>query len=119
MADVLTTLGKQWIVDKIDEAVQTTADYIGWGTGAGTAGVGDTTLFTESAETRVVATRSQPTADVVRWIGTLTSLSAQTITNVGNLTAVSAGTLVVHGNFTGVPLGIGDQIQVTIDLQIT
>lgn len=119
MATVLTTVGKQWIVDKIDEAVQTTADFIGWGTGAGTAGVADTTLFTESAETRVTATRSQPSADVVRWVGTLTSLSVQTITNAGNLTAGTGGTLVVHGDFAGVALAIGDQIQFTIDLQIT
>ena len=118
MATVLTTVGKAWVVDKLDETVQTTADYIGWGTGAGTAAVGDTTLFTEAAEARVVATRTQPSADTVRWVGTLTSASGQTITNAGNFTASTSGTLVVKGDFTGVALLTGDQIQFTINLQI-
>lgn len=118
-ATVLTTVGKAWVVDKLDETLQTTADYVGWGTGAGTAVVGDTTLFTEAAEARVVATRSQPAADTVRWVATLTSASAQTITNAGNFTASSGGTLVVKGDFTGVVLAINDQIQFTINLQIT
>lgn len=118
-ATVLTSVGEAWIVDKLDETVQTTGDYIGWGTGAGTAAKGDTTLFTESAETRVTGTRTQPLADKIRWVGTLTSASAQTITNAGNFTAVSAGTLIVHGDFTGVVLAIGDKIEITIDLEIT
>ena len=59
MATVFTTVGKAWAIDKLDELLQTTGDYIGWGTGAGTAAIGDTTLFTEAAEARVVATRSQ------------------------------------------------------------
>lgn len=119
LATVLTTVGKAWIVDKLDETLQTTADYIGWGTGAGTAAVGDTTLFTEAAESRVTATRSQPSADTVRWVGTLTSASGQTITNAGNFTASTSGTLIVHGDFTGIALSTGDQIQFTINLQIT
>ena len=36
MATVLTNEGESWLVDKIDETVQTTGDYIAWGTGAGT-----------------------------------------------------------------------------------
>src|SRR5687767_5307095 len=119
MATVLTTAGKEWIVDKLDETVQTTGDYVGWGTGAGTAAVGDTTLFTEASEARVVATRSQPSATVVRWVATITADGTKTITNAGNLTAAAAGTLVVHGDFTGIPVQAGDQIQFTIELTIT
>lgn len=119
MATVFTTVGKTWLRDKIDESVQTTGDYIGWGTGAGTAAVGDTTLFTEAAETRVLSTRTKPASDTVRWVGTLTSASGQTITNAGNFTAITVGTLLVHGDFTGVVLAIGDQIQFTINLQLT
>lgn len=119
LATVLTTVGKAWIVDKLDETLQTTGDYIGWGTGAGTAAAADTTLFTEAAESRVVATRSQPSADTVRWVGTLTSASGQTITNAGNFTASTSGTLIVHGDFTGIVLATNDQIQFTINLQIT
>ena len=119
LATVLTTVGKQWIVDKLDETLQTTGDYVGWGTGAGTAAAADTTLFTEASEARVVATRSQPATDTVRWVATITADGAKTITNAGNLTASSGGTLIVHGDFTGIVLALNDQIQFTIDLQIT
>lgn len=119
MATVLTQVGEEWIVDKLDEVVQTTGDYIGWGTGAGTAAKADTTLFAESTEARVVATRSQPLADKIRWVGTLTANANKTITNAGNFTASTGGTLIVHGDFTGIALNTGDKIEFTIDLEIT
>jgi len=120
MATVLTTVGKQWIVDKLDESVQTTGKYVAWGTGAGTAAIGDTTLFTEASESRVAGTESQPSADTYRVVGTLTCAgSGKTITNAGTFTASSAGTLVVKGDFTGVVLNVGDSIQFTVDLQVT
>ena len=119
LATVLTTVGKQWIIDKLDETVQTTGDYIGWGTGAGTAAVGDTVLFTEASESRVVATRTQPSADTIRWVGTIVADGTKTITNAGNFSASSSGTLIVHGDFTGVALALNDQIEFTINLQAT
>lgn len=119
MATVISTVGKAWVIDKLDETVQTTADYVAWGTGAGTAAVGDTTLFTEASEARVVATRTQPAADTIQWVGTLTANGSKTITNAGNFTASSSGTLVVKGDFTGVVLALNDQIQFTITLQQT
>lgn len=119
LATVFTTAGKAWVVDKIDETVQTTGDYIAWGSGAGTAVVGDTTLFTEESEARVVATRSQPSADTVRWVGSLTANGTKTITNAGNFTASSTGTLIVKGDFTGIPLAASDIIEFTINLQVT
>ena len=118
-ATVLTQVGEEWIVDKLDEVVQTTGDYIGWGTGAGTAAKADTALFVEASKARVVATRTQPVADKIRWVGTLTADAAKTITNAGNFTASTAGTLIVHGDFTGVVLAIGDKIEFTIDIEIT
>jgi len=119
-ATVLTQAGEEFIVDKLDETVQTTGDYIGWGTGAGTAAKEDTILFTEAAETRVTGTRTQPVADKIRWVGTLTcNATPKTITNAGNLTATTAGTLIVHGDFTGVALAAGDKIEFTIDIEIT
>lgn len=120
MATVLTQVGEEWIVDKLDETIQTTGDYIGWGTGAGTAAKGDTDLFTPASEARVTATRSRPAADKIQWVGTLTCAgAAKTITNAGNFTASTGGTLIVHGDFTGIPLNVGDQIQFTIQLEIT
>ena len=118
-ATVLTTVGKQWIVDKIDETVQTTGDWVGWGTGNGTAAVGDTALFGAASEARIQATRSQPAADKVRWVAQITANASKSITNAGNFTASSGGTLIIHGDFTAISLNSGDKIEFTIDLQIT
>lgn len=126
MATVLTTVGKAQIVDLIDGTVAVTADYIGWGTGAGTAAVGDTDLFTAATEARVSATRSQPSADKIRWVATLTADGTKTITNAGVFDGAGSGSppsggtpLIVKGDFTGVALNLNDQITFTIDLQIT
>jgi hypothetical protein len=118
MATVLTQVGEEWIVDKLD--VVTRADWVGWGTGAGTAAKGDTALFTEAAETRIQGTVTQPSADKIRVVAQITCAGAgKTITNAGNFTAVTSGTLVVHGDFTGIALNVGDKIEFTVDLEIT
>ena len=119
LATVLTTVGKAWIVDKMDGTVATKPEWIAWGTGAGTAAIGDTTLFTEASESRVQATMTQPAADTCRAVATITASAGKTITNAGSFTASSAGTLIVKGDFTGVVLLTGDSIQFTIDIQIT
>jgi hypothetical protein len=119
VATVLTTVGKQFLIDKLDESVQTTPKYVAWGSGAGTAAVGDTTLFTEESEARVAGTESQPSADVYRVVATLQAAAGKTITNAGTFTASSGGTLFIKGDFTGVVLATGDQITFTIEYQQT
>lgn len=123
MATVYTSAGEAAVCDLIDGTSSTHLDgtnaYIGWGTGAGTAAKGDTTLFTEAAETRALSTPSQPTADKNQWVATLTSLSAQTITNMGLFDAITGGSMIVKGDFAGVALGIGDKIEGTISLEQT
>jgi len=98
----------------------------GWGTAAGTAGVTDTTLFTEklvdlstSAGTdHTVGTSSQQTTtvtnDTYQVVGTRTATGAGTVTNAGLFTAASGGTLFLKGDFTGIALSASDSIQFTI-----
>jgi hypothetical protein len=124
MATVVTDTGVAWIINKLDETVQTTGDYVGWGTGAGTAGVTDTTLFTEDsggspAYARESATRSQPSASTIQWVATITSNGTKTITNAGNFLASSSGAPIVKGDFTGVAVEVDDAIEFTIQLQVT
>lgn len=118
-ATVLTQAGEEWIIDKLDELVQTTGDYIAWGTGPGVATKASTALFAEAPEPRVQATRSQPAPDRIRWVGTLTATAPRTITNAGNFTHATGGTLIVHGDFPGVPLATGDKIEFMIELEQT
>ena len=123
MATVYTTAGKAVIPDLIDGTsavhLDATNAKIAWGTGAGTAGVGDTTLFTEASEARVAVVASQPSADTNQWVATMTADGAKTITNAGLFNSTSGATLFVKGDFTGIVLAQNDQIQFTITLQQT
>ncbi len=134
MASVLTSHGARWIRDSLTGGTApATGDYIGWGTGAGTAAITDTSLFSEAStgismggETRILATRTISGLNVVQWVGTLTAASAKTITNAGNFNyALSSGSaaanhqVLTHGDFTGVALNADDQIQFTINLLIS
>jgi hypothetical protein len=101
----------------------TAPNHVAWGTGAGTAAVTDTTLFTEAAESRTAGTETQQTTtvtnDTYQVVGTITSLSNQTITNAGLFDAAAAGNLYLKGDFSGVPLLTGESIQFTIKTQFT
>jgi hypothetical protein len=124
-AVVLTNAGEEFVVDKLTETVQTKPEYVGWGTGAGTAAKADTDLFTPAAEARVLTTTSKTgSGSTAKYqaVGTITSASGQTITNAGLFTtagsgsAPSGGTLIVKGDHTGVALLTNDQIQYTFTL---
>lgn len=118
MATVFTTVGEGLAADYFDGTASAPANwYVAWGTGTGTAAKGDTTLFTEAAESRVAATESQPAADTNRFVATITATGAKTITNAGLFDATAAGNMAIKGDFTGIPLAASDAIEFTIDLQ--
>ena len=113
MADIYTDAGEEFTVDQLDAFGNY---YVAWGTGAGTAAKADTTLFVESAESRVITTDTQPAANQLQWVGTLTSASSQTITNAGIFDAATLGNVIVKSDFTGVVLANGDKIEFTFQL---
>lgn len=118
-AVVVTNAGEEWTVDKFTETVQTKPEYVGWGTGAGTAAKADTDLFTPASEARVLATTSKTgTGATAKYqaIATLTADAAKTITNAGLFTASTAGMLVVKGDHAGVALALGDKIEYTFTI---
>jgi hypothetical protein len=124
-AVVLTNVGEEFVVDKLAETVQTKPEYVGWGTGAGTAAKADTDVFTAAAEARVQGTTSKTgtgSTAKLQVVATLTSLSGQTITNAGLFTTAgsgsppSGGSLIVKGDHSGVALATNDQIQYTFTL---
>lgn len=116
MAAVETTVGDNMLTDYLDGTTAVPANwYMGWGTGAGTAAKADTTLFTEAAEARVAATKSQPSANVNRLVAQIVAGGSKTITNAGVLDATSGGNLVLHWDHAGIALGAGDSITYTVD----
>jgi len=120
MATVFTDAGKAVTTSRL-KGSGTEPNYVGWGTGAGTAAAADTALFTEASEARVAGTSTQQTTtvtnDTYQVVGTLTCAgTGKTITNAGLLDASTAGNLFVHGDFTGIALLVGDGIQFTIKI---
>lgn len=112
MANIFTSVGEGLIADYVSG----TTWYIGWGTGAGTAAKGDTTLFTAASEARVVASESQPAADQNQFVGTITADGTKTITNVGLFDAASGGNMMLKSDFTGVNVEATDNIQFTMTI---
>jgi len=129
MATVLTNNGEEWACERLagvqgsgtNNVAANAGSHIGWGTGAGTAAKGDTTLFTESSDpaarvaTAVTVTGTGSSAKY-QATATLPSTTSQTITNAGLFSASSAGVLFVKGDFTGIPLVSGDSIAFTITI---
>src|SRR4051794_15736302 len=115
MATVLTYVGEEYIVDKLDEATQELADRFGWGTGAGVASKADTDNFTPATEAKVQGVQSKIGAGAgaeLQVQGTITANGTKTITNFGLFTV--SNKLVVHGDHAGIPVDAGDQIEYTI-----
>lgn len=119
MATVLTNVGEQYVCDFLSGDSVLDAQYVGWGTGAGTAAKGDTTLFTEAAESRVagaLTTEGTGASAVFQVVATITSLSGQTITNAGLFDASTSGNLVIKGDFSDIILATDDKIEFTFTL---
>lgn len=117
--------GGQAIVTNRMISAGTEPKYVAWGTGAGTAAITDTTLFTESTdEARTNGTSSRVTttvtSDTYQVVGTMTVVTTnKTITNVGLFDAVTTGNLYFKSDFTGLALLIGDSITFTIKVKFS
>jgi len=121
MATLLVNTGRAIITNRLNSG-GTIPQYVGWGTGAGTTGATDTTLFTEVLP-RTSGTVSQVTTsttnDTFQVVGTLTEASGATFTNAGLFDASTSGNLFVKGDFTGIALNTGDSIQFTFKVQFS
>lgn len=120
MATVFSNTGKAITTNRLKGA-GTEPNYVAWGTGAGTAAVTDTTLFTEGPEARTAGTSTQQTTsttnDTYQVIGTITASGARTVTNAGLFDASTSGNIFMKGDFTGVTLATGESIAFTMSVQ--
>jgi hypothetical protein len=123
-ATVITNAGQAIVTNRMTGA-GTEPKFVMWGTGAGTAAVTDTTLFTETTdEARTTGTSSRVTTtvtnDTYQVVGTITVATAgKTITNVGlfDVVTASSGNLYFKSDFTGLALLVGDSITFTIKIK--
>lgn len=116
MATVLTNAGKAIVTNRL-KGSGTEPLHVAMGTGAGTAAITDTTLFTE-VETRTAGTSTQQTTtvtnDTYQVVGTVTATATRAVTNAGLFDASSAGNLFMKGDFATINLASGDSIQFTM-----
>ncbi len=88
MADVITNIGRADSAGLASNTVTPPANYFGnVGTGAGTAAVADTTLFTEVGSARITCTTTRVTTtvanDTAQYAFTYTASGSISITNAG------------------------------------
>lgn len=122
MAAVVTNSGKAINQHRLrGDAGYTEPNYIGWGTGAGTASPADTSLFTEASEARIAGDSSivtiDNTDDTYQVEGTLAANASKTITNVALFDSASGGRIHMKVDFTGVPLNENDTIRFIMQYQ--
>ncbi len=130
MATVITNAGVDILTNRMKSS-GTEPVYIGWGVGAGTAAVADTTLFSERAAdltatsgTRITGTSTRQTTDVTndtwRLTGTYTATGSGTVTNAGcfDTSTIASGNLFLKGDFSGIALVSGDSIAFTMNCDL-
>lgn len=115
LATVLANGGKAIVTNRI-KGSGTEPNYVAVGTGAGTAAITDTTLFTE-VETRVAGTSTQQTttttSDTYQVVGTVSITATRALTNAGLFDASSSGNMLMKGDFSTINLVNGDSITLT------
>ena len=129
MATVFNDAGKAIVTNRMIGS-GTEPKNAGWGTSAGTAAAGDTTLFGEkdtdlstTTGTRAAGTSSRVTTtvtnDTYQVVQTITATGAGTVTNAGLFdgTTIGSNNLLMKGDFTGIGLASGDSIQFTFKLK--
>lgn len=128
---VVTNAAVAYMVDDLDNAAGgadiSLWNFHGCGTGTTAENATDTALETESTtvlnpnSTRATGTRSQPSANVYRTVGTLTFDGAAAVTEHGVLTqeATGGGTLLDRSVFSAINVADGDSIQFTYDYTLT
>lgn len=130
-ATVFSTTGKAICSGRLIGSTpsQTEPKFIGIGSGAGTAAVGDTTLFTEfvtgtwTGYARVTGTANQVTTtltnDTYQCQGVFTAPGAEAVTNAGLFDASTSGNLLIKGDFSTVNLATNDTLTLTFKLQFS
>lgn len=126
---VVTDAGVAFVVDDWDDDTKdiTTLHFHGAGTGTGSEAAGDTALGTESTtalnpdSTRATGTESQPSANIIRTVGTLTFDATAAITEHGifSQSATGGGTLWDRSVFSAINVASGDSIQFTYSLTLS
>lgn len=115
-----TDLGQNLTIDLLDPATRagTTTSYtIAWGSGSTAPAVTQIGLVSENPETRVSATVTQPVADTIRFVGTITATANRTVQEAGVFTNTGSN-LFLRGTHALLNIETGDRVEYTFDLRL-
>jgi hypothetical protein len=117
---IWTNKGQNLAIDLLDPATRsgvTTSYTIAWGSGNTALNVADDALVSENPEARVSATVSQPSADIIRFLGTITASANRSVQEAGVF--FSAGSnLMLRGIHALLNIETGDRVEYTFDLRL-
>lgn len=120
---VVTDAGVAFLVDDWDDSTTdiTTMNYHDSGTGVTAENQTDTTLVTQAGPTtRATGVKSQPSANILRSVGTITYSGTLAIVEHGLFDqAAQGGTLWDRTKFTAINVESGDSIEFTYNCTLT
>lgn len=112
--NLVVTVGKNFIASRMKDATATAMTHMEVGTGTTAAAVGDTTLQTAVASSRVTLTSTTVTTNSVAYVATFPAgTGTGALTEAGIFNAASAGTLLCRTVFSVINKGAADTLGIT------
>lgn len=119
MPIVWTDKGQEQSADLHDPATRDLVSdsyYGAWGADNTAPVVTNTALGTENAEARAACTISQPAANTVRYLFTITADANRVVNEFGVFDATTAGNMIIRGTLSTLNIEAGDRVEFTVDL---
>jgi hypothetical protein len=112
--NLVTTVGKTWIADRMQGGATTAMTHMAIGTGSTAAVVADTTLDTESFRQALTTSGGVASTNTLTFASTYAAGDGTgTITEAGVFEAASAGEMLARTVFTGVVKAAGDTMTIS------
>ena len=112
--NLVVTVGKNFIASRMKDATATAMTHMEVGTGTTAAAVGDTTLQTAVASSRVTLTSTTVTTNNVAYVATFPAgTGTGALTEAGLFNASSAGTMLCRTVFSVINKGAADTLGIT------
>ena len=118
--NLVVTAGRTYIASRMKDATATAMTHMSVGTGSTAAVIGDTTLGTEIAASRVALTSTVASTNTIVYVATFGSgVGTGAITEAGIFNAASAGTMLCRTVFSVVNKAAGDTMNITWTITIS
>lgn len=112
--NLVVTVGKNFIASRMKDATATAMTHMEVGTGTTAAAVGDTTLQTAVASSRVTLTSTTVTTNSVAYVATFPAgTGTGALTEAGIFNASSSGTMLCRTVFSVINKGAADTLGIT------